>query len=520
MVKLEKLAPRTIFRNGTRRIFLAALLVTLIAKGAAFLPAYAIDDYLLILQASPGTSTPMLKQGRFGQAILTKLFYLLQLEPSYATVFFVAFAIFTSALLATLIVRYWNLDRRGWLPVAVAGFAANHPYTTEIFTFRTALGSSMVALGLLSLLLLPRRWSARHFAAGAVLCAFALSIYQIVFHYCLMIVSMGAAIWLARYLRIGAADGWSERVTSLLSLQRVLRHRNTLLLGAAMAGTAGYLALAAIVSNVLGVVKAERGKFIPPGLLSERAEMVLDVLKLRFWEPSPLIPQLTKYMLLLLLLSALAGLLWRTRPWSRLRATTIFLAICALLAGSLLWSVGVIMFLAEFWPAPRIMSHVGIFWAGLLVISYLCFGVHVRRVLIAMSVLILLSFIGVSNRILRDQVRLNARDALKANRIVARLEMQPGFPEIASVAIIGKAWGYYPLAFPTTDHDMNISALAPGWAKLAILREISGYDLKPATDAAQQSIAAAYCQNVKPWPGPESVVVQGRLGIICLGPLR
>jgi Glucosyl transferase GtrII len=503
-------APRTV------RIFFASLLMTLIAKGAAFFPAYSIDDYFLILQRPP--SAPMLRQGRFGQAALSELLYLLQLEPAYATVFFVAFSIFTSALLATLIVRYWSLDRRGWLPVAVACFAVNHPYTTEIFTFRTALGSSMVALALFSLLLIPRRWSARHLVAGSVLFGFLLSIYQIVLHYCLMIVAMGAAIWLARYLTIGAADGWSDRVRSLLSPQRVLRHRNTALLCCAAAGTAGYLALAAVVFSLPGVVRVERSNFIPLGMLAERGELVLDVLKFRFLAASPLMTRFTKNMLLLLLLGALAGLLWRTRPWRWPRASMLLLAVYVLLAGSLVWSVGIIMFLVEFWPAPRIMSHVGIFWAGLLAIAFRCFGARMRKVLAVMSVLILLSFVGASNRVLRDQARLNARDALKASRIVARLEMQPGFSEMAFVALIGKALGYYPLVYPTTDHDMNISALAPDWSRLAVLRELSGYDLKPAADEAQWNAAAAYCQKVKPWPGPESVAIQGRLAIICLGP--
>jgi hypothetical protein len=495
------------------RVFLATLLVTTVAKGLAFLPAYSIDDYFLSLQSSP--SLDMLGQGRFGQAIVIQLFYHLQLEPAYATVFFTGFAIFTSALLGTLIVRHWNLGHRGWLPVAAAGIAANHPYTAELFTFRTALGSSMVALALFSLLLIPLRWSPRRVLVGAALFAFALSIYQVVLHYCLMVVAMGAAVWLTRYLRIGAAAGWPKRVTSLLAPRRFPWHRNAGLLLCALLGTAGYLLLNAAISRALAVAHSARTDLLPLREIPARAGMVLDVLDYRLLKPGPMVAPFTQKLLLLLLLTALAGLLWRGRPWLRARAAALLLLAYALIAGALLWSVGILMVLAEFWPVPRVMSHVGIFWAGLLVISWQSFPSPVRKLLGLTAALILLSFIGADNRVLREQVRLNARDTLKANRILARLEGLPGFPGAGVVAIQGKTWGY-PLRYTTMDHDMNISAFGADWSKLAILREISGYDLRPATDPGQIAAAEAYCRSIQPWPGPESVALREGLAIVCL----
>jgi len=495
------------------RVFLTTLLVTVVAKGLAFLPAYSIDDYFIFNLESP--SLGMLGQGRFGQAIVTQLFYRLQLEPTYATVFFTAFAIFTSALLGTLTVRHWNLGHRGWLPVAAAGIAANHPYTTELFTFRTALGSSMIALALFSLLLIPRRWSARQLLAGAALFAFTLSIYQVVLHYCLMVVAMGAAVSLARYLRIGAAAGWPERVTSLLAPRRLLWHRNTSLLLCALLGTAGYAVLDAVVHKALAVVRSARTDLLPLREIPARAGMVWDVLEYRLLEPGPLVTPFTQKLLLLLLLTALAGLLWRARPWLRVRAAALLLLAYVLIAAALVWSVGIIMVLAEFWPVPRVMSHVGIFWAGLLVISWQCSPSLARKLLALAAALILLSFIGADNQILREQLRLNARDTLKANRILARLEGLPGFPGAGVVAIYGKAWGY-PLRYATMDHDMNISAFGADWSKLAILREVSGYGLQPATDPGQIAAAEAYCRSVQPWPSTESVVLREGVAIVCL----
>lgn len=511
-------ASRDLFRGPSRRIFLGTLLVTALAKGAAFLPAYSIDDYFLVLQRP--ASAPMFRQGRFGQALLSQLLYLLQLEPPYSTLFFVAFGILASALLGTLIVRFWGFDRPGWMPVAAASFAANHPFTAEIFTFRTALASSMVAIALLSLLLVPRRWSLPLLGAGSVLFVFLLSIYQVVLHYCLMIVAMGAAFWLARYLKIGAAHGWPARVTSLLSARRILRHRNTALLICASAGTAAYAALALVLFRALDLARLERSRLIPLDMLDERGELILQVLRFRLLQTSPLLTVFTKGMLLLVLGAALAGLLWRARPWSRPRAAALLAAAYALVAAALVWSLGVIMVLQEFWPAPRVLSHMGIFWAGLLAIACLCLGPRLRMALAALSVLIVLSFIGASNRILHDQVRLNERDGLKASRIIGRLEAQPGFAENVPVAVIGRARGYYSLVYPTTDHDMNISALAPYWSVLWVLREISGYDLQPVPDEARRNAATAYCRGVQPWPGPESVIIRDGVAIVCLGPLE
>jgi len=505
---------RTLFHKGDRRVFFATLLVTALAKGAAFLPSYSIDDYYLILQESPRIDA-MLEQARFGQAILSELFSLLQLEPAYATVFFVTLAIFASALLAMLTVRYWNLDRRGWLPAAAACVAVNHPFTTEIFTFHTALGSSMIALALFSILLVPRRWSPRLVLAGAGLFAFTLSIYQIVLHFCLMIVSMGAAIWWTRYLLAGARHGWPDRVRSLLTARRILRHRNTALLACAALGTVGYAALNAVLSRALDVKVSSRTALIHFSEVPARARVVWEVLELRFLEPSPLMTPFGKRLLLLLLLGALAGLLWRARPWLRPRAAVLLLAVLALLAASLVWSVGILMVLAEFWPVPRVMSHVGFFWAGLLAIAYLCFGRYARQGLAALVALIVLSFIGADNRILKEQVRLNARDTLKANRILERLESLPGFPDVAFVAVDGKDW-HYPLGYSTTDHDLNISAFGAEWSQVAILREVSGYDLNIAKDPGQLALAANLCRSVKPWPDPSSVMIRDRLAVVCL----
>jgi hypothetical protein len=209
--------------------------------------------------------------------------------------------------------------------------------------------------------------------------------------------------------------------------------------------------------------------------------------------------------------------LWRKKTWFRLRPSLLVLSIITLLLAALVWSLGPLLFLAEFWPAPRVMAHVGIFWAGVLAIAYFGLGRRARPVLAGLALLIVLSFIGANNRVFDEQLRLNRRDATKANRIVARLEAMPGFLAVRFVALDGVSWTH-PLRLGTLDHDLNVSAFGAEQAKADILAEVSGYDLKLAEEDAQIAQAAAYCRGQEPWPGPRSVTIQDGLAIVCLGP--
>jgi len=520
MSRVEKLPQCRGFRRSFTRTFYLTLLVTALAKGTAFLPGYSIDDYGRVVKGAQSLALLVQEKGekgRFGSAFLNWCLHLLQLDPTRSQVLFVASSILVSALFAALVVRFWNLDKSGWLAPAMACIVANHPYTAEIFTFRAAIGIALFPLAILSLLLIPRRGSPWLMAAGSVLFAAALSIYQLALHSCLMIVSVGAAIWLTRYLVLGSAHGWPKRVVSLLSIRRLARHRNTALLGCAILGAVLYTASSVALVAGLRMSLSTRTKIIPFHQLGERAHLVLAELEGRFLGPEPLLAPLTKGMLLLVLMSALAGLLWRTRSWLRPRPPLLATAIIALLLASLAWSLGTLLLLAEFWPAPRIMAHVGIFWAGVLAIAHLCWGQRVRVALAMLAVFIVLSFVGSNNRVLDEQLRLNRRDAHRANRIVARLAALPGFSKVRYVTIAGGDWGY-PMRFETVDHDLNISAFGAYWGKVNVLAEISGYDLQLATDGAQIQAAAAYCRGLEPWPGPRSVTIRDDLAIVCLGP--
>ena len=281
-------------------------------------------------------------------------------------------------------------------------------------------------------------------------------------------------------------------------------------------GTLGYWVLTRFTALVLGTALAQRSEFLTPSQVGTRLAQVGRLLQSRLWTGDALVGGFTQGLLLLVLFGALAAVFVRARAWRRPRAFALFLGFLALVGVSVVWTAGLLLVLREFWPAPRVLSHIGILWGGLLAVWYLCSGRWARKGLAVLSGAIVLSFIGSGNHILDDQLRLNHRDALRANRIVARLEALPEFSRLQTVAVHGGGWAY-PLGYRTVDHDMNISAFAPSWSKVSILRELSGYNVNAPADEATRAAAAAYCREARPWPAPESVVQRDRLAIVCLG---
>ena len=103
---------------------------------------------------------------------------------------------------------------------------------------------------------------------------------------------------------------------------------------------------------------------------------------------------------------------------------------------------------------------------------------------------------------------------LEANRILARFEMSPDYPNMESLAIVGGSWAY-PVRLPTTVGDMNVSVRAVSWSKLGLFDEATGYHFASPTPD-QFAAAETYCSEAMPWPSPNSTAIVGSLGIVCL----
>jgi len=483
------------------RVFFTALVAGCVAKGAAFLPLYAVDDYRFLLQEP--IFNRMLAEGRFGQWLVMKLFGALGFGTVHAGIFSTALGLVAFAGLGTAVIHHWGLPMRGWLPMMAASLVAIHPYSAEIFTFRAVLATYALSILLLTLLLLPRRWNGAGLLVGTLVFMLALSIYQSVLHFALMVFLLALAVRLSRQRRIrvpSAAGWWTDRHYGFIAC--------------VVFGTGIYFVAAAVARTLASLHATSRSQLLSSAAAATRLREIGDVLLYRFWQKDPMITILTKRLLLALLVLAVTQIVLRAHPWDRAGRLATAAAAIGLLACSLIWTLGLSLVLSTFWPVPRTLSHVALLWSAALVIA--CMGAKplMRGLAALVAGLVLVGFVGMDNRIFSEQVRINERDFETASRIVARFENLAEYEHIKRLVFIGKRDGY-PLAVGTHDMDLNLSAFAAAWSQVPVLVETSGHDWTRA-DPDSQAQVANYCRNVAPWPGPQSVTVQGDLGIVCL----
>ena len=492
---------------------LAVGAVTLLAKGPAALPGYGIDDYRPSADGPAELLGGLFQQGRIGHWLFLKTSLLLQMEPNEARVLYVALAVAAYSTLGLAVVRFWRVRDLGWLAVGAAMLIANHPYTCEIFTYRWGFPPAALVMALLSFLLwlavLPRF----HLAAGAVVFAFALSCYQIALHFGLMIVLTGFAMVLgARLVTVAAPSSTGPAPTSDSIAPRTVR-----LLGFVVAGTLLYLAIGLLLRQRIGV-SAEYFQTISLPDLPARALAAWREIVGMYVAPNVLIPRLINYLFMTLVGILVLALGWKVvRSRQPLLATGLAAGIVILLGIALFWTAGLFLVLKDLWLTPRSMAHVGVLWAACVVLlARVASSPHLRRVVGAAIVVILVTFVAAHHRMFEDQRQLNFQDLQKASRIVARLEALPGFDQIRRVVFVGRPYTYPKGAEQTLWKDLNMSAFGAWWAQAPILREVSGYPLQLSTDPGEVAAGAEYCAQAKPWPAAESVAARGELAIVCL----
>ena len=191
------------------------------------------------------------------------------------------------------------------------------------------------------------------------------------------------------------------------------------------------------------------------------------------------------------------------------------LACVLLLAAALVAAVGQPAAGKIVWIVPRVMAPIAAFAAALIMICWRHVSWPLRIAVGFALVLLCVSYVGSSNRIIFDQHRVNLWDLHEANRIVERLELQPRFGEMQSIALMGGNWGR-PSALQTTYGDLNISALSVEWAKVGLIQEATGYRFKT-VNSDERVKAEEYCHTTAPWPAAAAVTIIERTGVVCLG---
>jgi hypothetical protein len=166
------------------------------------------------------------------------------------------------------------------------------------------------------------------------------------------------------------------------------------------------------------------------------------------------------------------------------------------------------------WLATRLFSAASLVFAALAVACLPALPSWRRRAWMAGAGILVLGYVAADAAILFDQRRVNLWDHQLANRIVARLEAQPGFASIKRLVVVGQLPAH-PFPLPTADHDMNASAFHAPWSKAGIIEQATGLVFDKAAEADVQ-IARTYCAGHGAWPGPGAVTAIAELGIVCL----
>jgi hypothetical protein len=92
--------------------------------------------------------------------------------------------------------------------------------------------------------------------------------------------------------------------------------------------------------------------------------------------------------------------------------------------------------------------------------------------------------------------------------------MHRDFGNVKFVYISQSSWGF-PAKFRTAQGDMNISAFYPGYSRVPLLSEVSGYRLVGAV-GSKAALGEEYCKAKQPWPHAESITVDDDVAIVCL----
>ncbi|WP_081928797.1 glucosyltransferase domain-containing protein [Microvirga sp. BSC39] len=474
-----------------------------IARGQAiFTPLYSIDTYQSAYNKGPGASYDfLLSQGRFGLAALWWLrdalgFYGIEVSSASLILSVILFAI--AGVLFALSVFEHLTPGEAFIFTAVFTL---HPFNTEFFhfadaTFNIVFAIFLAAAGIALAFTAHSNWIA--IAGGATLIALSLSIYQ------LAIAHIGT-VWLAALVaRVVYPTG-----TGNLMREHLARSGQALITTAA--GLVLYLVSIFALRHIFDISLDGRTDFSQLVKIHEKLQAVGRALQLTLWPDPSLIPRNGSLLVIALIITCSTLITWRSLKkgnYAGAMACLVFVVV------GLAWSSGASVAGAIIWLVPRVLSPVSVFIAALLVLAWHGSSRLIRGALATATCILCIFYVGVSNHILFDQRRLNLWDAQEANRIIARIEQQPQFSQVTSLAIIGGKWRRSS-GLSTTTGDMNVSALAVAWAKVGLIEQSTGYRFSEPT-AAEWAVARTHCTNAPLWPAIESTTIINALGIVCL----
>lgn len=493
------------------RVFLLIFVVVLASKGLVIFRGYAIDDYGFIPDGNINFDL-LFSQGRYIQAIL--IWFSEAIGANVSDIFFSTglAALFLQAIFLTSLIRFVGLEKSPMAGIVGAIIVA-HPYLTEIFTFRMAVPTYSVALvfsifALEAGLVKPATWSSRVASVGATVAM--LFTYQVFINY--FAIAVVFALLSSQIYNV--KDGYSSFKSNAIR-QRAFALAGTSIISIVVFG------LVTKITKLVGLTSGlSISKILTVDEVPSRWNQMIASLGNIYWRNEPVLSGgLKSFVALLLVFSIVKIIIFVFVKSNRQKFLGLFFAFSAFLLLAPL-SLGVILPFQVWWPVPRVVAHVSVIVGLIFLLADSCGDAvehrGVRSTLILARCTVLIGFVFLSNQILVDQQRLNQWDAMMANRMIARLEMNPAYEKVKFIYVSKGSWPWpYTNKLRTANGDMNVSGLLVDYAKVPLLAEISGIYFKTAT-GSNLAIGEKYCTENEPWPHPRAVAVENELAIICL----
>jgi hypothetical protein len=481
-----------------------SVFVILIARGTnIFNLTYSVDDYQHTLDNISGSYSFFISQGRFGSVLIYEFLILFGIHPTDSFLFSGILSIVSFVVSGLIVVRLWKVNNC-WKQITIILIFYLHPYTSEIFTFNAVKNVLYFNyfLGFIGLYIITNK--KLNFISGVILIVFSLSIYQIILNALFTTLLISFILYLI--------DNSTNK--KLFSFNNFKKEKLYFTFLGLIISVFLYLIINKILLLLLHITPI-RQDFIGFSDINYRITQIIYLLNWIFFkDQSWFFPIATKYLILIIIIVSFISLI---RYFLKNDKPNVFKMILSLILIilTLLSSIGVIIFLKDWYPVARTVSCISIFIGGILAITYKCINnIIIKKVLTGGILLLLFSFIGINNSVFADQIRINRRDAFKANRLITRLEMNPYFSKVKKIYVVS-GYSNYRIPIRTMIEYLNMSAYGTEWSKTRIIKEVTGYDFSPLTADDQKKIEK-YCTKNKDKIYCDSVEIVDDIGLLWL----
>ena len=489
---------------GQPGAYLLFVVLAFLARGEAVTsPLWSVDGYA-VAQLSEPAYEHFLSQGRYGSAMVNAILDTLGLYGPDVTVAGMAASILLyvhAGLLFAHVVfrRPTSVEASVFLTLFVL-----HPFFSEMVYFSEATLHHTLAFWFAAsgLYLASRpglgRWTT--LVGACALLVLATSMYQTATAYAVVVVLLALGVDVARLDGSGGQRRFQSRAFRVTSV--------------VIASVPVYLVSARLVSAINGVSTDARVSFT--GLVTDwrlAIEDAANAIEHALWPWEVMVPTAATAILLLLLGLCIGLVVVRGLRIGR----AVGAIACALLMIAALFAAAAIPTAPDGAapPVPRVLVAFAVAAAGVAMMGWRSTSIRpARAVLTVFLVILAVSYIGASNRILADQRRVNRWDTQLAARIVSRLESDPAFADARTVVMIPTTFPYN-AGIGTWVGHLNIPAGMVGWAQTGLVEQTSGYWFEQPNEA-DWARAREYCDSARSWPAIESTAILGSVAVVCL----